>query len=86
MGRKTWDVNIDGEHHAVLARWSPWTAAGEILVDGKAVDLWGPRVWLGLRRFKVSGEPAFLRWPSTISQKCELFVDGVKVGARAPKA
>jgi hypothetical protein len=76
MGRK-WIVEIEGKDHEVEARYGDASASGsgEVLVDGKLVDVWGASYQLPeVRSFAVAGKQATLRRKGVKAQNLELSV------------
>lgn len=77
MARRIWEVVIDGKHHEVMVRWNSWVASGELLVNEKVIDAWGPSLsGGGARRFQLAGKDAILQ---STAFSYRLFVDGRKM-------
>ena len=80
MAHRMWTAKVDEIPHTVVARWSPWTFAGELIVDGAVVKTWGgPRLTGPGINFQIAGHPAFLR---NIFTSFDLYIDGEKVTHR----
>ena len=75
--RKAWKPIIDDKAHTVEVKASGLSGSGELLVDDKIVDAWGPSfTGGGARQFEVAGKPAILI--STLLSY-DLIIDGQKV-------
>jgi len=80
MAHRMWKPMVAGTPHTVVARWTPWTFAGELIVDGAIIQTWGgPRLAGPHIKFEIAGHPAFLRNALT---SFDLFIDGEKVTHR----
>jgi hypothetical protein len=76
MPKKVWKLTISDKPHKVEVSWSLWTTSGQLIVDGKVIDAWGPSLTGGgARHFKVAGKNAILQSTAT---SYDLFVDGQK--------
>ncbi len=67
---------MGGERHTVVARWSPWTYEGELVLDGSIIQTWGARLAGPDIKFQIEGTPAFLR--NTLTD-FDLYVNNQKV-------
>jgi len=77
MPKKVWNLTISGKLYKVEVSWSFWVASGQLIVDGKVIDAWGPSLTGGgARHFKVAEKNAILQSTAT---SYDLFVDGQKV-------
>ena len=77
MPHRMWKPNVAGVHHNIVARWSPWTFAGELVVDGRVIESWGGLRLMGTSiKFDIEGHPASLS--STLTD-FDLLIDGKKV-------
>ena len=77
MAHRMWTVKVDDRLYTVVARWSPWTFAGELIVDGAIVKTWGgPRLTGPDIAFQIEGHPALLR--NTLIS-FDLLIDGKKI-------
>lgn len=77
MGKRIWNVVIAGQPHKIEVRWSSWTGSGELFVNGKVVDAWGPSLTGGdVRRFKLGDKDAILQ---STSFSYALYVSGQKI-------
>ena len=79
MPKRSWIVRDNENPHSIEVKWSSWSNAGEIRVDGNVIEAWGLDFNLSQRRFKIREKDAIIRWPGIISSKCELFFDGVLI-------
>lgn len=75
--KKVWKPIINDKAHTVEVKANGLSGSGELLVNGKIVDAWGPS-WAsgGARQFEVEGKPAILK--STLFSY-DLIIDGQKV-------
>ena len=76
MPHRVWRANTGGIRHTVVARWSPWTYEGELVLDTATIKTWGTRLAGPDINFEIEGHPAFLRH-SLIG--FDLYVDGDKI-------
>jgi hypothetical protein len=76
MPHKIWRPMVGGERHTVVARWSPWTLEGELVLDGAIIQTWGTRLAGPDIKFQIEEHPAFLR--NTLTD-FDLFVDNQKI-------
>lgn len=76
MPHRVWRPNIGGIYRTVVARWSPWTYEGEIVLDKDIIKTWGPRPAGPDINFEIEGHVAFLR-NELIG--FDLYIDGKKV-------
>ena len=76
MPYRIWRPNIGGIRHTVVARWSPWTYEGEVILDIAVIKTWGTRPAGAEIDFQIEGHPACLR--NTITT-FDLYVEGEKV-------
>ncbi len=77
MANRMWTPIIGSKRHAVVARWNPFTFAGELVVNGVIVKSWGgPRLAKPDINFQIEGHDAFLR---NNLMAWDLFVDGEKI-------
>ena len=76
MPHRVWRPNIDGIRHTVVARWSPWTYEGELVLDRDIIKTWGARLAGPDINFEIEGHSAFLRNELICF---DLYVDGNKV-------
>ena len=76
MPHRVWRPNIDGIRYTVVARWSPWTYEGELVLDKDIIRTWGARLAGPDISFEIEGHPASLR-NELIG--FDLYVDGNKV-------
>lgn len=85
MSRK-WIVEIEGKNYEVEARYGEGSASGsgEVLVDGKLVDVWGASSELPeVRSFEIAGKKATLRRKGVKAQNFELSVSEASRVTRA---
>jgi hypothetical protein len=62
MSKKIWNVVVADEPHEIKVKSSSWTGVGEVFVDGRVVDAWGPSfTGGGARSFKVGSKDAILQ-------------------------
>ena len=81
LSKRSWTYATDGQHHAIEARWSKWTGAGQIDVDGRMVTSWGLRIIPTRQNFSVAYKRAFVRWRGVISQNPELYVEEERIAS-----
>ena len=82
MPHRIWRPHIDGIRHTVVARWSPWTYEGELVLDKDIIKTWGARLAGPDIDFEIEGHPAFLR-NDIIG--FDLYVEGEKVPHSLPQ-
>ena len=76
MPHRVWRPNIGGIRHTVVARWSPWTYEGELILNTAIIQTWGTRLAGPDIYLEIEAHPAFLR-NSLIG--FDLYVDGDKI-------
>jgi hypothetical protein len=77
MANRMWTPNISGKRPTIVARWDPFTFAGELVVNGRIVKSWGgPRLAKPDITFEIEGHDAFLR---NNLRAWDLYLDGEKV-------
>lgn len=77
MPHKVWKTTIEGETHVIEVRWEIWTTSGQLLVDNKVIDTWGPSLTGGgTRRFEVANKPAMLQ---STHWSYKLFINGKEI-------
>jgi hypothetical protein len=76
MPHRIWRPNIDAVRHTVLARWSPWTYEGELVLDRDIIKTWGTGLSGPDINFEIEGHAASLRH-NLIG--FDLYIDGEKV-------
>jgi len=76
MPHRVWRPNIYGVRYTAVARWSPWTYEGELVLDRDIIRTWGARPAGSDITFEIERHPAFLR-NDLIG--FDLYVDGNKV-------
>ena len=76
MPHRIWRPNIAGIRHTVVARWSPWTYEGELILNTAIIKTWGMRLAGPDISFDIEGHPAFLR-NNLIA--FDLYVEGDRV-------
>jgi hypothetical protein len=76
MPHRIWRPNISGVRHTLIARWSPWTYEGELIVDGPVTKTWGTGLAGPDINLEIEGHPAFLRNNLVVF---DLYIDGEKV-------
>lgn len=76
MPHRVWRPNIDGIRYTVVARWSPWTYEGELVLDRSVIKTWGPRMAGPNITFEIEGHPAHL---SNSLIGFDLYIDGERV-------
>ena len=84
MPKKEWNVPNSSDSHNVSVRWSNWTNAGEVAVDGNVAETWGFDLNLKKKRFQIGDSEAEVRWLGILSPftRCKLYVQGEEVTAR----
>jgi hypothetical protein len=78
MGKKVWRIGEVDEQHTVDLQWNPFTAGGEVSLDGQTIQKWG---WSWRSKkidFNIGGGPATLIFENNIftPNKQQLYVDG----------
>ena len=77
MPHKAWKITIEEKTHIIEVRWEIWTTSGQLLVDNKVIDAWGPSLTGGgARHFEVANKPAILQ---STAWSYKLFVDGKEI-------
>lgn len=77
MPKKIWNVVVADEPHEIKVKSSSWTGVGEVFVDGRVVDAWGPSfTGGGARSFKVGSKDAILQ---STALSYALYVNGQKI-------
>ena len=79
MPKKQWNINVADKLHIVEVKWSGWSNAGELIVDGNAVKVWGSGWWVPREvEFEVEGAKAFLKRRGMFVEDFDLYVGGRK--------
>jgi len=76
MPHRFWRPNIDGICHTVVARWSPWTYDGELVLNTAIIKTWGLRMAGPDINFKIEGQSGSLRKTLT---GFDLYIDEKKI-------
>jgi len=80
MAQRTFNVAVCGRDVLVEVRWSRWSNAGEIRVDGKLVKAWSSGMWVPRAvDFKIGGEEATLVRRGLMVENWSLVVGGKKL-------
>jgi hypothetical protein len=77
MPTRVWTPKVKGIPYTVVARWNPWTFAGELVVDGAIIRTWGLRMAGPDINFKIEGQSGSLRKTLT---GFDLYIDERKIG------
>jgi hypothetical protein len=63
MSRKVWETTIDDKAYIIEVESSMLSGSGELLINGRIVDAWGPSLTSdSARRVEVTGKPAITSW------------------------
>jgi hypothetical protein len=79
MPHTIWRPNISGIRHTLIARWSPWTFEGELVLNTDVIKTWGTGLAEPIYAdidFEIEGHSAFLRHNIV---DFDLYVDGDKI-------
>jgi hypothetical protein len=79
MPHRIWRPNVSGIRHTLIARWSPWTFEGELVLNTDVIKTWGTELAGPIYTdidFEIEGHPAFLRHNIL---GFDLYVDDVKI-------
>jgi hypothetical protein len=79
MARKVFHIVVAGQDTLIEVKWSRWSNAGEIRVDGKTVKAWGSGMWVPREvEFEVRGEKAMLLRKGLFWENWSLVIGGRK--------
>lgn len=76
MPHRIWRPRVDGVRYTVIARWSPWTYDGDLVLDSAIIKTWGAGLAGPDINFQIEGHPTLLRHNAPAF---DLYVDENKV-------
>ena len=80
MTNKTWQIEVEGQKHAIEVQTGSFAGGGSVMVDGKVANKWGASITgLPQIKFEVQGKKAEIKSKGFMGNTPMLYLDGKEI-------